>query len=230
MKKITLPILLLFAIPFCNGQLTKGSIFAGINLNLSSGSTTYAQTLSNVSKDQDIYKNSSLNLGPAVHYFFADQTSASAAVRFYRGKSTHEIVNSKDKATSHSKGMTYELAVRRFFKCSDNFYTYVQLGTAFYHSNSTDDSYNGTTTITTTTTSKYGQTSINLGFGICWQISRRVLFLGDLGILGYDNYTSKYNIDKSGNNYNSYKSSSFNLYLNTGNYPFNLGLAYRISK
>jgi hypothetical protein len=230
MKKIIIAAFALAVTSSAFAQISKGSLFLGLDLGFGSDNTEYSAT--NPPAGPVIsskYKASYWNLGPTAQYFLADNFALGLGISVGRNKSRNDYPQNGDWNESEQSNTSINLFGRKYFNCSETFYTYGELNlgimrgkgeSRYYQAPPTDD--------LNVFKNENGSTGAAINIGFAWMATPRVMMHGGFGVLGFNSYRSKYNIQDDGD-YQEYKGSELNFSLSTGNIPFNLGFAYLLN-
>ncbi|MBS3913588.1 MAG: outer membrane beta-barrel protein [Bacteroidetes bacterium] len=229
MKKLTLFAVAFAALTPSMAQIGKGSLFLGLDLNFSSAKSEFSVTSGGTTTITDKVKSSSWNFGPSAQYFFMDNMSVGLSFGIGQSRWENEDPTSKDKISTLDKNTFIGLNLRKYWNCADDFYLFGQLGFGMNPSKGEMESYDGQSGNTVKTTYEVKNTNVGLGAGIAWMATDKLMFQGNIGLLGWTSTTSKFDINSAGDQYDTNKGSNFGLSFSTGNIPFNLGFAYLIT-
>jgi hypothetical protein len=228
-NKIFTIVMALFALT-ASAQIPKGSLFAGLDMYYQTQNGENSSTNGGVTKTSNKTTYAYLSVGPSAQYFVADNFSVGLGVGINNYKYTNENPNTKDKNTQNTDGTNFNIFARKYFSCAAAFYTYLDLTISVGSSKGTSDQFDGTTSKTTTTKNESSNSGGTINAGFAWLITERVMLQSSFGMLGFNSYTNKNNINAAGDNYSTNKSSYMNFGIFSGNYLFNLGFAYRLNK
>lgn len=228
MKKIFATTIAFAALSAAMGQIGKGSLFLGVDLNFYSSNNEQSSTAGGTTTTYGKYSYSYWNFGPSGQYFFADNMAVGLSLGLGQSKSVNENPTNKDKTTNISKNQSVNLFLRKYWGMSDAFYFFGELKFGMTPGSGSSEMYDGQAATTTKFTSKSSSTNIGLNAGLAWMATDKIMFTGSIGMLGWNSYKNKYSINEPGDSYQTSKGSGFGLSFSTGYIPFNLGFAYRI--
>jgi hypothetical protein len=196
MKKISiLPLLaILISASSANAQITKGSLFLGGNIGVSSQKVE--STSINIP-----YKQNYFTISPVFGKVIRENLvlGIDAGISFY--KQEQYDASSKQKQNSYSGG----IFLRQYKQISKSFYLFLQERLGYRY-----DKYNASYTNSTPSDFKRHTIGLNVNPGIAYALNRKLHLE-----TGFNNLLSLYYSHEKGNNYNSsssgsYKSNNFN--------------------
>lgn len=230
MKKIIITALALTAASSAFAQITKGSLFLGLDLGFGSDKAEYSTTDPPAGPVvSSKYKASYWNVGPTAQYFLADNLSIGLGFSVGRSMSRNDDPQDGDWNESEQSNTSINLFGRKYFNCAENFYTYGELNLGIMRGRGEARYYEAPPTDELDVfKNESGSSGAAINIGFAWMATPRVMMHGGFGVLGFNSYRSKYNIQENGD-YQEYKGSELNFSLSSGNIPFNLGFAYLLN-
>lgn len=230
MKKV-LFILAICVASFVQAQdgIPKGSLYSGFSLNFYNQTQDRETKSGLVTVSDEPIKTMDFGIRPEVIYFIMDNVALGLYLGMDRYKQTYSSMqgNTKFDYENTSGGVSYGLYGRKYWNCTENFYTFVGLGLNGGSGKGENKTTNTVNNISTTPESKYSNMNFGLSAGLTYQITPKLLLQGNFGLLNF--YTKKYRQNILNDNYteNIYKGIEFNVA--SGNVPFNLGFLYLLN-
>jgi hypothetical protein len=229
MKKIIVSAFALAITSSAIAQITSGSIFLGLNLGFGSQNYESSSTMGSTTVIDAKVKSSSWNLGPTAQYFFADNMSAGLGFSIGGSRWENRDPSDNDEVVQTMGTFGLNIFARKYFTCAETFYTFGELNLGMSSGNGKSEYHDGQSNTTTTFTNEDRGKSAAINFGFAWMATPRVMMQGSFGVLSFNTFNNRDNINAAGDNYDRWKGSGFNFALSSGNIPFNLGFAYRIN-
>lgn len=230
MKKLAF-ILAICVSSFANAQegIPAGSLYSGLSLNFYNQTQDREVKTGIVTVSDDPVKTMSFGIRPEVCYFIMNNVAIGVYLGMDRYKQTYSNIqgNTKFNYENTSGGASYGLYGRKYWNCTENFYTFIGLGLNGGSGKGENKTTNTVNNTSTAPESKYSNMNIGLNAGLTYQITPRLLLQGNFGLLNY--YKNKYRNNILNDNYseNVYKGIEFNIA--SGNMPFNLGFFYLLN-
>lgn len=213
--------------------IVKGSIYGGLGLSVYTQKSESESKNGSVTVKQDPVKSMGWEVLPEINYFFMDNMSVGLAVgaNGFKRTSSSSQGNTTTDNTYKSSGPTINLNLRKFWNCSDNFYTFAGFGVGIANDKGEDitDTKSNNQTVSVTVKDESKNMNLGLDLGFAYSVTPRVMLMGSFGVLGYYSSTNKYNITENPDAYSQNKSSGIQFALDSRNIPFNLGFLYYIN-
>jgi len=213
--------------------IVKGSIYGGLGLSVYTQKSESESKNGNVTIKQEPVKSMGWNVLPEVNYFFMDNLSIGLAVgaNGYKVTSSSTQGNTTIDRTYKAMGPSINLNLRKFWNCTDNFYTFAGFGVNINNNKGEDvrDTKANNQTISVTEKDESKSMFLGLNLGFAYSVTPRVMLMGTFGVLGYSTNTYKYNMTENPESYDQTKTSGIDFALDNRNIPFNLGFLYYIN-
>lgn len=230
MKKVTFILAtIVSSFAFAQDGLKKGSIFTGLSVNFYNQTQESEIKTGVTTTSSDPVKTVNFGIRPEVCYFIMNNVALGFYLGMERNKQTYSSMqgNTKYDYENTSGGMTYGLYGRKYWNCSEKFHTFA--GVSINGGSGKGENKTTNTALNTSVApeSKYNNLILGLNAGLAYQVTAKLMFQGNFGILSY--YRQKYRNNIINDNYNEtvYKGIEFNIASNT--VPFNLGFLYLLN-
>lgn len=220
--------LLLAGIAQAQNGIKKGSLYSGATFGFSSRNSEYESKNNNVITKGEPSKERSFEFVPEVSYFIADNLAIGAAlgINTNRYEYSSGTGNNQTDYVSKGSGPVIRAYIRKFWNCTENFYTFADAGFSIEREKgSVESTFQN---ITTKRENEYSYMGLNVRGGLGYHVTPKLILVGQFGLISFYNNKSKTNI--SGDDYNLSESSGINFYLSSGYTPFNLGFLYLLSR
>jgi len=226
MKKTT-TILGIICLAFtANAQILKGTLYGLLDLSFYNSKSDYSKVNGSTSTATAEYSYTNFNIGPGVQYFFKNNLSVGLGVGFDKSTNKTNDISGK-KTTKYSyTGTSLSLGLYKYFDASEKLKTFLGFSIGMSPQKGTIDETNTQTSVTTTSKTESQNTAVNLTGGVAWLATKRIMLLTNIGLMGYNWNTNKYNITSTG--YAKSKGSYFQFYLNSNNFYYSISFAYKL--